>query len=70
MRVTEGGGFVGFNGPVPGAARLHLVDEVVLLRPEEQVFMAMLTGFANQQLARNLGGSQDTAEPGNRMILM
>ncbi len=33
---------VGFNGSVPGAARLHLVDEVVLLRPEEQVFMAML----------------------------
>src|ERR1039457_3192634 len=42
MRATEGGGLVGFNGSVPGAARLHLVDEVVLLRPEEQVFMAML----------------------------
>ena len=25
-----------------------------MLRPEEQVFAAMLTGFANQQLARNL----------------
>jgi hypothetical protein len=54
MRVTEGGGLVGLNGPVPGAARLHLADGVALLRPEEQVFMAMLTGFANQQLARNL----------------
>jgi integrase/recombinase XerC len=30
------------------------VDGVALLRPEEQVFTAMLTGFANQQLARNL----------------
>ncbi|GGN81564.1 hypothetical protein GCM10011579_068290 [Streptomyces albiflavescens] len=45
---------VGFSGSVPGAARLHLVDGVALLRPEEQVFTAMLTGFANQQLARNL----------------
>ncbi|MGC9382073.1 hypothetical protein [Streptomyces sp. MH13] len=43
-----------FSGSVPGAARLHLVDGVALLRPEEQVFTAMLTGFANQQLARNL----------------
>ena len=38
----------------PGAARLHLADGVALLRPEEQVFTAMLAGFANQQLARNL----------------
>lgn len=45
---------VGFNGSVPGAAGLHLVDGVPLLRPEEQVFAAMLNGFANQQLARNL----------------
>lgn len=45
---------VGFSGSVPGAAKLHLVDGVALLRPEEQVFTAMLTGFANQQLARNL----------------
>nr|WP_236056288.1 hypothetical protein [Streptomyces sabulosicollis] len=54
MRVTEGGESVGFNGSIPGAAGLHLVDGVALLRPEEQVFTAMLTGFANQQLARNL----------------
>lgn len=44
----------GFGGSVPDAARLHLVDGVSLLRPEEQVFEAMLAGFANQQLARNL----------------
>ncbi|MER7404726.1 site-specific integrase [Streptomyces sp. NPDC000070] len=41
----------------PGAARLHLVGGVALLRPEEQVFDAMLEGFANQQLARNLARS-------------
>ncbi|MET8406434.1 hypothetical protein ABZV53_46485, partial [Streptomyces sp900116325] len=51
---ATGGGSVGFNGSIPGAARLLLVDGVALLRPEEQVFTAMLTGFANQQLARNL----------------
>ena len=42
-------------GPrVPGAARLHLADGIPLLRPEEQVFTAMLEGWRNQQLARNL----------------
>lgn len=41
----------------PGAASLHLLDGVSLLRPEEQVFSAMLAGFANQQLARNLARS-------------
>ncbi|MEN2424000.1 site-specific integrase, partial [Streptomyces rimosus] len=46
-----------FNGTAPGAARLHLADGVALLRPEEQVFSAMLGGFANQQLARNLARS-------------
>lgn len=45
---------MGFNGSIPGAARLHLVDGVALLCPEEQVFTAMPTGFADQQLARNL----------------
>ncbi|MFE7464568.1 hypothetical protein ACFU6R_10735 [Streptomyces sp. NPDC057499] len=54
MRVTEGGESVGFNGSISGAAGLHLADGVALLRPEEQVFTAMLTGFANQQPARNL----------------
>src|SRR5450759_2345281 len=57
MRAAEGGEPVGFNGSVPGAAGLHLVDGVALLRPEEQVFTAMLIGFANQQLARNLAGT-------------
>lgn len=45
------------SGEVPGAARLHLADGVPLLRPEEQVFEAMLTGWRNQQLARNLAFS-------------
>jgi site-specific recombinase XerD len=46
---------VGSSGrEAPGAARLHLVEGVSLLRPEEQVFAAMLQGFGNQQLARNL----------------
>ena len=31
-----------------------MVDGVALLRPEEQVFAAMLDGWRNQQLARNL----------------
>lgn len=42
------------GGRVPGVARLHLADEVALLPPEEQVFSAMLEGWRNQQLARNL----------------
>jgi integrase/recombinase XerC len=29
-------------------ARLHLADGVPLLRPEEQVFSAMLDGWRNQ----------------------
>ncbi|OXM54472.1 integrase [Amycolatopsis alba DSM 44262] len=44
-------------GVAPGAASLQLVGGVSLLRPEEQVFSAMLAGFANQQLARNLARS-------------
>jgi len=44
---------VGAGGLVPGSAGLHLAGGVPL-RPEEQVFTAMLAGFANQQLARNL----------------
>lgn len=45
---------MGFEARNVGAARLSLVAGVPLLRPEEQVFAAMLEGFANQQLARNL----------------
>ena len=37
-----------------GSARLVLVDGVALLRPEDQVFQAMLRGWRNQHLARNL----------------
>jgi hypothetical protein len=48
---------VGSSGSVPGTAGLHLVNGVALLRPEEQVFAGMLSGFANQQLARNLARS-------------
>lgn len=44
----------GREDQIPGAARLHLADGVALLRPEEQVFEAMLGGWRNQQLARNL----------------
>lgn len=39
---------------VPGSSKLHLVSGVALLRPDEQVFEAMLEGWRNQQLARNL----------------
>jgi hypothetical protein len=39
---------------VAGGASLHLVSGVALLRPDEQVFEAMLDGWRNQQLARNL----------------
>lgn len=45
---------MGGDGLVPGAARLHLVDGLPLLRPDEQVFEAMIKGWRNQQLARNL----------------
>jgi integrase/recombinase XerC len=48
---------VGQDGLMPGSAALHLVDGVSLLRPEEQVFSAMLNGWRNQQLARNLAFS-------------
>jgi site-specific recombinase XerD len=39
---------------VPGAAGLQLAGGAVLLRPDEQVFAAMLEGWRAQQLARNL----------------
>lgn len=42
------------GGRIPGVARLYLADGVSLLHPEEQVFAAMLDGWRNQQLARNL----------------
>jgi hypothetical protein len=39
---------------VPGAAVLRLVPGVTLLRADEQVSEAMLDGWADQQLVRNL----------------
>jgi len=47
----------GFAGDCAGAARLRLAEGVRLLRPEEQVFTAMLDGWRNQQPARNLARS-------------
>jgi len=46
----------GERGPVglAGSAALQLVGGVALLQPEEQVFEAMLAGFANQQRSRYL----------------
>jgi integrase/recombinase XerC len=38
----------------PGMAGLHMAAGLPLLRPEEQVFAAMLDGWGSQQLARNL----------------
>jgi integrase/recombinase XerC len=45
------------NGHLAGSAALSLVDGVSLLHPEDQVFEAMLTGWRNQQVARNLAPS-------------
>lgn len=41
----------------PGSAGLVLADGVALLRPAEQVFEAILAGWRDQQLARNLAFS-------------
>ena len=41
----------------PGAAGLHLAGGVSLLRPDQQVFDAMLQGWRAQQVARNLAFS-------------
>jgi len=48
---------MGLNGRAPGAAAVRLVPGVSLLRADEQVFTAMLDGWADQQLARNLAAS-------------
>lgn len=42
------------RGAGPGSAGLHVLAGVPLLRPDEQVFTAMLDGWASQQMARNL----------------
>lgn len=45
------------TGLAPGAVGLHVAGGVQLLHPEEQLFAAMLDGWRNQQLARNLSFS-------------
>jgi len=45
MRLRSGGTVADSRGPAPGAAGLHLVGGLPLLRPEEQVFEAMLDGW-------------------------
>jgi integrase/recombinase XerC len=45
---------MGSEAPAAGSARLYVVGGVPLLRPDVQVFDAMLDGWRNQQLARNL----------------
>ena len=56
---------MGRDEQAPGTARLHVTPGVPLLRPDEQVFAAMLEGWRSQQLARNLGtatiGKRETA---------
>lgn len=47
----------GDEGALAGSARLVLLDGVALLRSDEQVFEAMLEGWRNQGLARNLARS-------------
>src|SRR5690242_5984924 len=48
---------MGRDGQAPGAAELRLAATVPLLRPDEQVFTAMLDGWRDQQLARNLAAT-------------
>ena len=56
-----GGGAVAGTGNVLGAApELFVVGASPLLRPDEQVFEAMLAGWRDQQLSRNLAA--DTIE--------
>ncbi|WP_243713005.1 site-specific integrase [Actinomadura sp. 6K520] len=57
---------MGADGLAPGSAKLHLVDGIALLRPDEQAFAGMLDGWRNQQLARRLAFS--TVESRQRMV--
>ncbi|MGK5551982.1 hypothetical protein ACSNOI_10245 [Actinomadura kijaniata] len=59
-------GAMGGDGLAPGSARLHLVDGIALLRPDEQAFTTMLEGWRNQQLVRRLAFS--TVESRQRMV--
>src|SRR5262245_19951112 len=51
------------GGGAPGAARLHLVDGISLLRPDVQVFAAMLSGFANS----SAGSGADAVQRGREV---
>lgn len=51
---------MGRGGQLAGSAGLVLLGGVALLHPEEQVFEAMLEGWGNQQVARNLAASTVT----------
>jgi site-specific recombinase XerD len=51
---------VSFEQAPEGAAKLLLVGDVPLLHPEPQVFEAMIEGWRNQMLARNLAASTIT----------
>jgi integrase/recombinase XerC len=50
----------------PGMAGLHMAAGLALLRPEEQVFAAMLDGWGSQQVARNLAPA--TVEGRQRVV--
>jgi len=39
---------------IDGSGRVHLVQSLPVLRPDEQVLQGMLDGWRNQQLSRNL----------------
>ena len=39
---------------IDGSGRVHLVQSMPVLRPDEQVLQMMLDGWRNQQLSRNL----------------
>lgn len=45
------------RGQVPGSAALVLVEGAALLRPDAQVFEAMLDGWEAQQVSRSLGAA-------------
>ena len=45
---------MGRSGEVAGAANLVLVSGAAMLRPDVQMFEAMLKGWRHQQLSRNL----------------
>lgn len=56
---------MGDRGEVPGSAALQLVGGVALLHPEEQVWEAMLRGFAVQQRSRLLSAGTIEAREGH-----